>query len=228
MTGAGRGIGLALCRLLIGQDYIVLACPRRRDTSQELAELSRLHEGRLIEIPMDVAQDSSVTAAAHEVGAHTGQIDLLINNAGVFVDRNGSIEDLDLQNLSETFEINAVGPLRVVKACLPLLRQGQGKRVTQITSLMGSIGDNRSGGAYAYRMSKAALNMATRNLARDLEREGFVVLAIHPGWVLTRMGGSSAPLGVIPAAEEILRTALGTRPQESGAFKGPGGKVLPY
>jgi NAD(P)-dependent dehydrogenase (short-subunit alcohol dehydrogenase family) len=93
---------------------------------------------------------------------------------------------------------------------------------------MGSNGDNTSGGSYAYRISKAALNMATTNLAHDLGPEGFVALAIHPGWVRTRMGGSAAPLEVRSASEEVLRIALSATLAENGRFLGPGGKALPY
>jgi len=111
---------------------------------------------------------------------------------------------------------------------LPLLRKGSGKRVIQMTSLMGSMGDNTSGGSYAYRMSKAALNMANRNLAHELGREGFLCLAVHPGWVQTRMGGSAAPLGLVPAVEQILENALESGPDDNGGFKGPGRADLPF
>ena len=119
-------------------------------------------------------------------------------------------------------------PLRVTRALQPLLRAGKGRRIANITSLMGSMTDNSSGGSYAYRMSKAALNMATRNLAHDLGHEGFVVVTIHPGWVRTDMGGGAAPLSVSPATEDVLRAALETPAEENGSFKGPGRKTLPW
>lgn len=135
---------------------------------------------------------------------------------------------MDLSGAARAYEVNALGPLRVVGALLHLLRRGSGRRIVQITSLMGSIRDNTTGGSYGYRMSKAALNMATRNLALDLAREGFTVLAIHPGWVRTRMGGPAAPLGIAAATREVLRVALSAGPRENGSVLGPGAKLLPY
>ena len=116
----------------------------------------------------------------------------------------------------------------MTRAMLALLRKGSGKRVIQMTSLMGSVGDNTSGGSYAYRMSKAAMNMANRNLALELGGEGFVCLAVHPGWVRTRMGGAGAPLELGPAVEQILENALESGPRDSGGFKGPGRADLPF
>ena len=177
---------------------------------------------------MDVADVASVARAADRASAVTDGIDLLFNNAGIYPRDEGGLERIAPESLHEAYDVNAVGCLRVVQAFLPLLRGGRGKRLMQITSLMGSIDDNSSGGSYAYRMSKAALNMLTRNLAHALGPEGFVTLSIHPGWVETRMGGPGAPMELRAATEEILRTALSAGPEDSGGFKGPGGADLPY
>ena len=165
---------------------------------------------------------------ATEVGRVVDHLDLLVNNAGIYPKDDGGVERLELRKLVEAFDVNALGALRVTRALLPLLRKGSGKRVVQMTSLMGSMGDNTSGGSYAYRMSKAALNMANRNLAHELGREGFLCLAVHPGWVQTRMGGSGAPLGLVTAVEQILENALETGSEDNGGFKGPGGTDLPF
>jgi NAD(P)-dependent dehydrogenase (short-subunit alcohol dehydrogenase family) len=226
VTGAARGIGFELCRLLLDRDYTVVACPRRAGT-RGLAGLARKRPGNLHEVALDVGSDASVAAGLRSLGRRVDRIDLLFNNAGVYTSGD-ALPRLDMEKLVESFQVNALGPLRVVRAFLPLLRRGRGRRLVQLTSLMGSIEDNTSGGSYAYRMSKAALNMATRNLALELGPEGFVALAVHPGWVATRMGGRKAPLDVAPAAEEVLRLALAAEPGDNGAFLGPGSERLPW
>ncbi len=226
VTGAGAGIGAALCRLLIEKGNTVVACPRRSG-SAPLSELRSAAGDRLIEMPMDVTDEGSVAAAAREMAKRVDRIDVLFNNAGVYP-RDAGLEGLDSEALIEAFAVNSVGPLTVTRHLLPLLRRGREKRLIQITSLMGSISDNTSGGSYAYRMSKAALNMAVRNLAHELGPEGFTVLAIHPGWVQTRMGGGAAPLELGPATAEVLRLALETPRRQNGSFLGPGGRRLDY
>jgi len=227
VTGAGRGIGLELCRLMIERGDTVVACPRRSG-SFELEALAEEHPDRLFRVPMDVREVASVNSAAAQIGRRVERIDLLFNNGAIYPDEDGGLERLDMDDLLAAFDVNALGPLRVVRAFLPLLRKGQGRRVIQITSLMGSIEDNSSGGSYAYRMSKAALNMAVRNLAHELGPEGFICLAIHPGWVKTRMGGAAAPLEVRDASAEVLGVALGAGADDGGKIKGPGGTTFRY
>ena len=227
VTGAGRGIGLELCRLLIERGCTVVACPRRPG-GPELDALAAEHPERLYRVPMDVRDVGSVTSAVSQIGRRVERIDLLFNNGAIYPDQDGGLERLEMTDLLDAFDVNAVGPLRVVRFLLPLLRKGEEKRLIQITSLMGSITDNSSGGSYAYRMSKAALNMAVRNLAHELGPEGFLCLAMHPGWVKTRMGGAAAPLEVRSAAEELLDVALNASDGDNGTVKGPGGKTLPY
>jgi NAD(P)-dependent dehydrogenase (short-subunit alcohol dehydrogenase family) len=227
VTGAGRGIGLELCRQLLERDFTVIASPRRPD-SGDLDAIGAAHGDRLAQVPMDVQDIGSVASASVEIGRRVERIDLLINNAAIYPDQDGGLVTLDMQDLLDAFDVNALGPLRVTRSLLPLLRAGQGKRLIQITSLMGSIADNSSGGFYAYRMSKTALNMATRNLAHELGPEGFVCVAVHPGWVRTRMGGPAAPLEVKQATAELLRVALAASRADNGKLKGPGGDDLPY
>jgi NAD(P)-dependent dehydrogenase (short-subunit alcohol dehydrogenase family) len=227
VTGAARGIGLEACRQLLARGFTVVGCPRI-EGSDELGQLVKNHSGRMLEIPMDVRDDASVAAAAAEVGRVVDHLDLLVNNAGIYPKDDGGLERLELRRLVDAFDVNALGALRVTRAMLPLLRKGSGKRVIHMTSLMGSIGDNTSGGSYAYRMSKAAMNMASRNLAHELGPEGFLCLAVHPGWVQTRMGGDGAPLGLGPAVEQILENVLDSGPEDNGGFKGPGRADLPF
>jgi NAD(P)-dependent dehydrogenase (short-subunit alcohol dehydrogenase family) len=178
---------------------------------------------------MDVADERSIVRAASAIEAEVEEVDLLIHNAGVYPRESVSFDRLDLEPLLRAFRVNALAALRVTGALLPLLRRGKEKRVAALTSRMGSIDDNHSGGSYAYRMSKAALNMAVRNLAHELGKEGFVVVSIHPGWVRTRMGGGDrAPLALDQAAAEVLRLARGADPALSGAMLGPGGERIAW
>jgi NAD(P)-dependent dehydrogenase (short-subunit alcohol dehydrogenase family) len=220
VTGAGAGIGAELCRQLLDRGHTVVACPRRAGSSEFAGE-------RLVEVPMDVSDEGSVAAAAERIASRVDRIDVLFNNAGVYPE-DSTLDTLEPQALLEAYAVNAVGPLIVVRHLLPLLRKGRDKRLIQITSLMGSIEDNTSGSSYAYRMSKAALNMAVKNLAHELGGEGFTALAVHPGWVQTRMGGTSAPLRLEAATTDVLRVALETGPEHNGAFLGPGGRRLGY
>ena len=227
VTGAGRGIGLEACRQLAERGYQVLATTRVA-ASAELEQLVGAGSGRVRQVTMDVSDDDSVAAAARKLGGVVEHIDLLLNNAGVYPEDGGGVERLDLDKLRQAFDVNALGALRVTRAFLPLLRRGAGKRVVQITSLMGSMADNTSGGSYAYRVSKSALNMITCNLAHELGREGFLCLSVHPGWVQTRMGGAAAPLELSAAVEQVLENALSDDRSGSGGFKGPGRADLPW
>ncbi|MDX1388959.1 MAG: SDR family NAD(P)-dependent oxidoreductase, partial [Acidobacteriota bacterium] len=156
ITGSNRGIGLELCRQLKGRgEEVIAAC---RATSPELDAL-----GVRVETGVDVTSDESVDALARSLGDQ--RIDLLINNAGILTGE--SLEDLDFDRIRKQFEINSLGPLRVTARLLGNL--GKGSKVIIITSLMGSLADNTTGGRYGYRMSKAAVNMAGRSLTHDLE-----------------------------------------------------------
>jgi NAD(P)-dependent dehydrogenase (short-subunit alcohol dehydrogenase family) len=149
-------------------------------------------------------------------------IDLLINNAGV-----GRMADEEPAQILAVFDTNAVGPLRVTAALRDNVRAALGK-ILFITSRLGSIADNTSGGAQAYRISKAALNMATHNLAFELRREGVVATLVHPGWVKTDMGGPGAPVEVNDSAAQLI--ALGDRLTlaDSGRFLNADGTELPW
>lgn len=227
VTGAGAGLGLEMVRQLLERGYDLVASPRASG-STGLAELMGSHPGRLQIVPMDVNDPISVAGARKQIESKTGAIDLLINNAAVYPHAGNSIESLDLEGVRQGFDVNAIGILRVVQTFLPLLRAGAEKRILLITSLMGSIADNGSGGSYAYRISKTAVNMIAKNLSHDLGGEGFFTLAIHPGWVRTKMGGDHAPMGVTDSVNQILANGLDSDRGISGGFRGPGGKTLPY
>jgi NAD(P)-dependent dehydrogenase (short-subunit alcohol dehydrogenase family) len=227
VTGAGRGIGLELCRQLLEAGDTVVACPRATG-SEELTALAARHGTRLFTTPMDVGSEASIASAVREASARVKRVDLLFNNAGIYPKSDGGLEQFPPDSLVQAFRVNTLGPLLVTRHLLPLLRRGEGRRIVFVTSLMGSIGDNTSGGSWAYRLSKSALNMAARNLAHELGREGFICMTLHPGWVQTRMGGAGAPMAIDDSVARILRTTLEAVPSDNGSFKGPDGEELPW
>lgn len=215
VTGANRGIGLELCRQLAGRGDAVVATCRR--ASPALAALGvRVEEG------VEVGDGASVAALARRLG--TLRLDLLINNAGVLA--HETLESLDLASVLRQFEINALGPLRVTLALLGHL--GAGAKVGLVSSRMGSIGDNSSGGNYGYRMSKAALNMAGVSLAHDLRPRGIAVAILHPGYVRTDMTGGSGHVDPPEAARGMLRRLDELTLESSGGFWHANGERLPW
>ena len=228
VTGASRGIGLEYARQWLAAGARVFALARAPQESDGLMELAAGHGVSLVAVRCDVADEASVAEARRRVGEETDGLEILINNAGVMGSHEG-LEELDLDRVRRTFEVNAVGPIRITRAFVDLLMAGERpRRIVNMTSLMGSIDDNRSGDAYAYRMSKAALNMATRSMAIDLSGEGIVAVVLHPGWVRTAMGGKSAPTPVEEAVASLVRTIESLDMDRSGGFYDRDGQPLPW
>ena len=210
VTGASRGIGLELVRQLAARGETVHAAVRDPD-SAGLRAIAGVQIHRV-----DVGDDASVASLAREL-ADT-PLDLVINNAGVYGGSQQSLRGVDYADATKTYETNALGPLRVSLALLPNLRRGAGKKLAHITSGMGSIADNTSGGFYAYRMAKAALNMMSRSLAVDLRGDKIVSVVVNPGWVQTDMGGQGATTPVAESVRGILRAIDEATITDSGEF----------
>jgi NAD(P)-dependent dehydrogenase (short-subunit alcohol dehydrogenase family) len=206
VTGSNRGIGLALCAALKSRGYAVLAACRKSS-----AKLDAL--GVEVIAGVDVATPAGIAALVDAVGKRS--IDLLINNAGVLLghDRLGQV---DVAAMRQHFEVNALAPLLVTEALRS--RLGRGSKVALITSRMGSIDDNGSGGYYGYRMSKAALNMAGKSLAVDLKDQGVSVIILHPGMVSTDMIGNQGNVEPPEAAQGLLAQIDKLTPEITGTF----------
>jgi NAD(P)-dependent dehydrogenase (short-subunit alcohol dehydrogenase family) len=215
VTGANRGIGLELCRALkqLGQDLVAVC----RKPSAELEQL-----GVRIESGVDVTSNEGLQELAGRLRGV--KLDCVIANAGIL--RGDSLEALDWDSVQEQIEVNALGPLRTVKALLPNLVQGG--KLALITSRMGSIADNSSGGYYGYRMSKAALNAAGVSLARDLAPKKIAVAILHPGYVRTDMTGNHGNVSPEEAATQLLARIDALTVQTSGTFWHANGEVLPW
>lgn len=229
ITGAGGGLGLEWARQALAEGARVVATARRPEESEGLRALAAgPHAARLTILPMDVTDDGSVEAVGRALAADPGALDLLVNNAGTYGPRGDHALGAPVDEVRRILEVNAVGPYRVTRAFLPLLRKGRTARVVFITSKMGSIGDAPGGAAYAYRMSKSALNMLGANLASDLREAGIVSLLLHPGWVKTRMGGATAPLAIEASVTGMRRVVARATAKESGKFFDYSGAVVPW
>lgn len=215
VTGANRGIGLELCRQLLERGRDVVAVCRK--AAPELEGLGvRLEQG------VDVTDAEAVANLGRRLGG--SNVDLLINNAGIL--RHEGLDSMDFGSIVRQFEVNALGALRVTHALLPRMKQGA--KIALVTSRMGSMADNGSGGSYGYRMSKAALNAAGVSLARDLEGRGIAVAILHPGYVKTDMTGRHGNVEASDAARGLLARIDELTLQTSGRFRHANGEDLPW
>ncbi|BFN12762.1 MULTISPECIES: SDR family oxidoreductase [Marinobacter] len=215
ITGANRGIGLELARHYAAEGCEVIGVCRQ--SSEELAGVA----GQVID-GVDVTTDAGIDKL--KSGLAGKRISLLINNAGLLQDEQ--LGSIDFDSIRTQMEINAYAPLRVAEALAPLM--GQGSKIANITSRMGSIADNDSGGRYGYRASKAALNAFGKSLAVDLKPRGIAVAQLHPGYVKTRMvnfGGLITPEeSARGLAERIANLTL----ENTGSFWHSNGEELPW
>jgi len=215
VTGANRGIGLALCRRLKERGRDVIAVCRK--SSPELEAL-----GVRVEAGVDVTSDDAVSGLARRL---TGvALDEIICNAGIL--REDGLDDGAYSEIRAQMEVNAIAPVRVVAALRRNLRRGG--KIALITSRMGSIGDNGSGGYYGYRMSKAALNAAGMSLARDLAPSGIAVAILHPGFVRTQMTEGSGNIDPEEAAAQLVDRLEALSLETTGTFWHANGQVLPW
>ena len=226
VTGANRGLGLEFARQYAAAGWQVIATCRAPDAATELQKLAAESGGRVRVLGMNVTDPKSVRSAAAALKGEA--IDLLLNNAGVGGPPGQQLGNLDYDAWARVLDTNTLGPMRVVEALRENVAQSKLKRIVTITSAMGSIEDNASGGRYAYRSSKAAVNMVMKSLSIDLAPRGITCVVVHPGWVRTDMGG---PDGKITPAESVrtLRSLIDAiKPEDSGKFFNYDGKPYPW
>ena len=239
VTGANRGIGLEFVRQLLARgDHVVATC-RHPGKASALNALAGDHPARLHVLPLDVADAKSRASLVHDlplVLGDDGRIDLLLNNAGVLHsgERFGHVEQA---TLDDSLRTNAIGPFLLAQALAPLLRDGTVAVddaaspctiIANISSQLGSITNTARFGTPSYAISKAAQNMANALLANALAGRGVVVLALHPGWVQTEMGGAQAQVTPVDAVAGLLRVIDAATPSQSGSFLDWRGEPLPW
>ncbi len=236
IQGASRGIGAGLVRLLLGRGQSVVATSR---TPEALEDLAHEHGDRLLRLRVDVEDEASIEAAASAVGSVHPRLGLLMNVAGLLHDSQRGperrIREVDPAWLHRTYAVNAVGPLLVAKHFASLLQHDQRAVLANVSARVGSIEDDRAGGWYGYRASKAAQNMFTKNLSIELTRRHreLVVLALHPGTVDTGLSkpfqrGAKTLFSVERAAGQLLGIVDAAGPEDNGRFLAWDGTAIPW
>ena len=222
ITGASRGLGLELTRQFLDADSRVFAAARE-PKSGNLQSLKSEHRSQLQLLALDVTDNDQILKAAATLAKQP--LNVLINNAGLFLENpfvgGPSENNLSIVNTDRwltVFRVNTIAPLMLTRALRPNLKAGDRGTVAMISSLMGSLTNNHSGGAYSYRSSKAALNAITVSLANDLFDDGIRVVALHPGWLQTDMGGSGAPMDTQTSARGLIATMRNLDIEQSGSF----------
>jgi NAD(P)-dependent dehydrogenase (short-subunit alcohol dehydrogenase family) len=221
ITGAGRGLGLEFARQYSADGWRVIACCRSPEKASELKKLGRKVETHALDV-------TSAESIRHLVKALAGTpIDVLLNNAGLHGDRM-PFGATDPELWKKILEVNTIAPVQMTAALLENVAASAQKKVVSISSKVGSIGDGPSGGSYAYRSSKTALNMAMVNAAHELKGRGITILLIHPGWVQTDMGGPSAPVSIEQSITGVRRIIDKATLAETGHFYDYTAKQLPW
>lgn len=226
ITGSNRGIGLELARIFSQYDWDVIATCRKPDEALALKGIQAATEGRLKIKQLDIANDGEISDLAAELASK--DLDILINNAGILGPEEQEFGLLDEELWLEAFKVNAIGPYKIARAFLDHVARGRKRIIATITSEMGSVTNNSSGDYYAYRSSKAAANMIVKNMSLDLRRQGITCVALHPGWVKTRLGGNQAPLSPEESAEGLFRILSSLTEEQNGAFLDYEGRNIPW
>lgn len=211
VTGADEGLGFSLAAKFLEEGFRVFA-GQYEEGRGDLAGLAGDAGDRLVVVPLDVADEGSVRRAAEMVAGQTEALDVLVNNAAIYPENvRAPLEELDLsaESVLFTIQVNSLGPLRVIKHFLSLVEEGARKMILNVSSEAGGIADCRRKQEYIYCMSKTALNMGCKILQNAVIERGIKVLAVHPGWMRTRMGGPDADLHPDESAAGIVALALG-------------------
>ena len=223
ITGANRGIGLEFTKQYAADGWSVIACCRNPQTAGELKALNKTYSNIQI-LQLDVSNFPAIDALALQLKDQ--KIDLLINNAGIYP--SSSLNDLDYDDWETAFKINSMAPLKMVQALLSNISASQLRKIATLTSKMGSLDDNTSGGSYIYRTSKAALNMAMKCLSIDLMPLNIAVVTLHPGWVLTSMGGPDALIDTSTSVTGLRKVIANLKVSNSGKFIAYDGKEIAW
>jgi len=226
VTGANRGIGLALTRRYVENGWTAIATCRNPEEAQDLQDLASSAPERVEVYPLSVTDWGGIRNLAERLSGRP--IDMLVNNAGVRRMNAYHLGDIDVDGFMRSVEVNALGALKVSEAFRPHLARSKNALLVMMSSSLGSIAKNRQGGDYSYRASKAAMNAVMRSLAVDLNGDGTTVVSVHPGWVRTDMGGRQASLSPEESAAAIQRVLEGVTPDNTGSFLRYDGREDPF
>ena len=226
ISGANRGIGKELALQLSAQAYNVIAGYRSESRSQSLLDEGK-KRSNLFPFKVDVTSENDLEMLYTFIANDFNQLDVLINNAGVFLSRDVQLNELAWSTVAHHFDVNVGSAFLTTTRLYPLLKEGSGKKIINISSKLASIEMN-SGGSFPYNVSKTALNMLTKHQAVEYHADNITAISLSPGWVQTDMGGGAAPLTVRQSAAKILQIVETISLADSGHFIGIDGDLLPY
>jgi NAD(P)-dependent dehydrogenase (short-subunit alcohol dehydrogenase family) len=217
ITGANRGIGFELAKQYLINGETVIATCRDKNRATELISLKNKYSDKLLIESMDISYPEQIERLANKLIEQHIEIDLIVNNAGYLDRDNHSIHNINYANAEMSFKVNSLGPLFLTHCFLPLMNKARLSKIAIISSVMGSLSQQQSVAWYGYRMSKAAANMLAVNLSEELAIDNVAVVAIHPGWVQTDMGGTTAKenvndssLGIMKVIDKLSISSTGT------------------
>ncbi len=222
ITGANRGIGLEMTRQLLEKKNNVSATCRDPKKCPDLVALKEQYPDHLQVLTLEVTDQHSIKQCIDQLSG----VDVVINNAGMLKGYQTSLEELELDEVRQTFEVNTLAPIAISKAILPKLNPSA--KLYHMSSKVGSIEGNESGAAYSYRMSKTALNMFNKSLSIELKPKGISSIVLHPGWVQTGMGGDDAPTTPAQSAAGLIKVIEAKSIKQTGEFFDFQGKVIPW
>jgi len=228
ITGANRGIGLEFVRQYVLDDgWRVIACCRNPMSADALNRLATQHPNQISIYPLNVVNHSHIEQLAKTLSDEA--IDLLINNAGVYPPESGdAFGTTDYEAWAHTFAVNTMAPLRMTEAFLQPIARSSLRTIVTITSKMGSIADNRGGGSYIYRSSKAGVNIVMKSLSIDLSSQQITTVLLHPGWVRTDMGGPNGLISTEQSVTGMRRVISSLKFEDSGKFYAFDGQIVPW
>jgi len=225
ITGANRGIGLELTRQFAEDGWQVLACCRNPADAGQLQALGERNPAIELQA-LDVTNYQQMAALADQLGNRP--IDILLSNAGIYGTKGVGFGEVDAQEWRQVLEVNTIAPLMLVQTFVEQVAASQQKLVAVISSKVGSIADNSSGGSYIYRSSKTAVNQVVKSLSIDLADRGISVISLHPGWVKTDLGGPNAEIGTDESVAGLKSILQSAGPAQSGQFIEYNGSSIPW
>ena len=225
ITGANRGLGLGFVKNYLGKNVDVVSTTRDLKSSKELLALKEKFPNNLEILELDLLKESAGDTLANFL--EEKPIDILINNAGVG-STNQHFEAVSAKPWLEVLKVNLIAPLMITQSIINNVKKGSDKKIYFLSSQLGSIGDNASGGMYIYRSSKTGLNQVVKSLSVDLKPQGITVISLHPGWVKTDMGGPNAPVSIDESIEGMMQVINATDIRDTGRFLNYDGKELPW
>ena len=225
ITGCNRGIGFEFVRQFSLMDINIIATYRNKSSSEELLSLAE-KSSNIALLELDVSSNQSIEEFVNSMSEKP--IDIYINNAGMMGSGARTFGEVKGDRWLEVFNVNTVAPLLLTQKLFGNFLKGKDKKLVYVSSKVGSIGDNSGGGSYIYRSSKTALNQVVKSLSIDLNDQGFEVVAVHPGWVQTDMGGPNAIIDVTTSVAGLINIITNLKGSDSGKFFNFDGQTIPW